>query len=147
MAENGQDSLDLLKKYVKPERINSRYNDREFDGLCTDHTNLSNTKSMPRPTEGIASKNYETHKNLKQRKTIQHKHSHINENKSIDPINSSAPDDSSFPENMFFAKTFLACIVIAFLAACALPHTKNINVISLYGKGLVELWKRLGNIT
>ena len=80
MAENGQENLDLLKKNVKPECINSRYDDREYDGLCTGYTNVSNTKPMLRPTEGIASKDNETQKNLKQIKTIQHKHTINNEN-------------------------------------------------------------------
>jgi hypothetical protein len=147
MAENGQENLDLSKKNVKPKHINSRYNNREFEGQYTGQTHLSNTRPMPLPTEGMASKDSETPKNSKPIKTIQHKHSPTNENKSFDLVNSSPSDDSSFPENIFFAKAILACIVLAFLAACALPHTKNINVISLYGKGLVELWKRLGNIT
>ena len=65
-----------------------------------------------------------------------------NANNAIEFINSSTSDDSSF-----FVKGILACILIAFFAACTLPYHKNANVITLYGKGLIQIWNRLGNIT
>ena len=105
----------------------------------------SNTQSFPFSLEDNVSNDSETqNRHIKRNKTAAKQKDNIltNANNAIELVNSSTPDDTAF-----LAKAILACILIAFFAACALPYHKNANVITLYGKGLVQIWKRLGNIT
>ena len=107
----------------------------------------SNTQTITLSSEGNISDDAETlkrHKKTRKRNTKAKDNVITNANNALafELINSSTSDDSTF-----FAKAILACILIAFFAACTLPLQKNANVITLYGKGLVQIWKRLGNIT
>jgi len=108
---------------------------------------MSSTQSLSISSEGNVSNVSETKKRLKKRhkKAAKPKDNIItNANHAFELINSSG---ASSDDSTFFAKAILACILIAFFAACTLPYHKNVNVISLYGKGLVQIWNRLGNIT
>jgi len=107
----------------------------------------SDIETLTLSSEGNNSDDAETQNKLKKthnRKTKAKDNVITNANNALafELMNSSTSDDSTF-----FAKAILACILIAFFAACTLPLHKNADVITLYGKGLVQIWKRLGNIT
>ena len=40
----------------------------------------------------------------------------------------------------------LACMLVAFVAACILLYHKDVNVVYFYEKGMMEIWKRVENI-
>ena len=121
----------------------------EHEGKLNGSTPLSSLSLMDDRTQDLSFNHIETQNNNRQSniETVENKDNHIKDNNDLDSGNALPSDGSSFPENIFFAKAILLAILLAFVAACALPYPKHINVISLYGKGLMEIWKRVGNIT
>ena len=145
--ENGLDCPLLLQNNIDPLVESHELLNGPVDGQTNKNMNqMSKTQSLTISSEGNVSNASETQNRLTKRhkNAAKPKDNIITNAKHAFELNNSSgtSDDSTF-----FAKAILACILIAFLAACTLPYHKNVNVISLYGKGLVQIWNRLGNIT
>lgn len=146
--ENGSDSSYSMEDTLDPSvGSHELFNVHVESESNENNIPTSNTQILTLSSEGNISDGTETlnrHRKRHKRKTKSKDNVITNANNALafELMNSSTPDDSTF-----FAKAILACILIAFFAACTLPLHKNANVITLYGKGLVQIWNRLGNIT
>lgn len=146
--ENGSDSSYSMENTLDPSvGSHELFNVHVESESNENNIPTTNTQKLTLSSEGNISNDTETPNKLKKRnkrktETKDNVITNANNALALELINSSTPDDSTF-----FAKAILACILIAFFAACTLPLHKNTNVITLYGKGLVQIWKRLGNIT
>ena len=146
--ENGSDCSYSMENILDPsvgshELFNVHVESESYENNMP----ASSTQTLTLSSEGNISDDAKTQNKLKKthkRKTKPKDNAITNANNALafELINSSTSDDSTF-----LAKAILACILIAFFAACTLPLHKNANVITLYGKGLVQIWNRLGNIT
>ena len=137
---NGIDSLNNLSNKIQPFE---GYHERE--GLLNRNTDLTSTLLMSNRKKNITSKHSETQNKLKQTNTeiFKTKRNILITKNASDSIIPSSSDDSSYPQSMFYVKAILGCVILVILGTCICACHKKSNVIALYGKSLMEIWRNL----